>query len=493
MSVMSQPNRTLLIGLDAADLDFVTEHLNELPCLQALAPDGVQRLESTASSLTASVWPTFYTGTLPGEHGLYYPMQWNPEAMQFHRVPDERVHAEPFWYDLARRGVHVATIDVQMVWPGDPEGGFELVNWGSQSYQHTSSNRPALSREIHRRFGAHPMEPDVPVHKSERRKSRLCRRLIEGIGKRGQMARWVLEQTEWDLGVVVFTEMHRAGHYCSVSDESGDDPRLLTVYRAVDCEIAEFIARWGSEASIVVFSLHGMGPNKALVHFVPEIVGRFNRHFLGRDGSSRKRSSRTGGGPMRRLRERIPPHLQEAMALRVPERLRDWVTARVYAGGLDWSETPAFALPSGTEGSIRLNLAGREAQGMLSAGVEERRYLDGLERVLLGLKTDAGTPAVRELRRPQELYPGSNSSRLPDLTIDWESRDPTAALHSATLGEMRKGLQAGRGGNHRETGFFAACGERLDSVAYRPTHIVDLARFSSELLGVSQGLARVGS
>jgi len=51
-----------MIGVDAADLDFIRANLSSLPNFRHALETGITRpLRSTAGALTGSVWPTFYT------------------------------------------------------------------------------------------------------------------------------------------------------------------------------------------------------------------------------------------------------------------------------------------------------------------------------------------------------------------------------------------------------------------------------------------------
>ena len=115
---MNEDRRVVMIGIDSADVANLEGFLPQLPHLRGLAAGGgVRRLRAGADVMSSSVWPTFYTGTPPGEHGYYYPMQWDPESMRLRRASDEWLYREPFWYELARRGLPVTAFDVQMAFP----------------------------------------------------------------------------------------------------------------------------------------------------------------------------------------------------------------------------------------------------------------------------------------------------------------------------------------------------------------------------------------
>ena len=75
--------------------------------------------------MSACVWPTFFTGTLPGHHGQYFPIQWDPASMELKHVDSSWLDCEPFWRPLARAGLPVTTLDVQMTFPSRTPDGVE--------------------------------------------------------------------------------------------------------------------------------------------------------------------------------------------------------------------------------------------------------------------------------------------------------------------------------------------------------------------------------
>jgi predicted AlkP superfamily phosphohydrolase/phosphomutase len=76
-----------------------------------------------------SVGPTFYTATLPGEHGIYHLMQWDAGAMRLRRVSAAWLYCEPFWRELEKRGLKVIALDVPMTFPPVQCAGVEINSW----------------------------------------------------------------------------------------------------------------------------------------------------------------------------------------------------------------------------------------------------------------------------------------------------------------------------------------------------------------------------
>jgi predicted AlkP superfamily phosphohydrolase/phosphomutase len=454
-----------MIGLDSADIDFLTASLGSLPNLRALFEGGtLTRLRSPAGFMSASVWPTFSTGQLPGVHGHYYPMQWDPSTMRLRRVSADWLGFEPWWYELGRRGLPITTLNVQVLCTNSTAPGIEVVNWGAQSFDHFRCNVPELGREIRRRFGEHPMGPDVPLRMSGPRLQALRRELLEGVRRRGELMRFVMGQADWRLCISVFTECHRAGHYFwpAPGPHVLEDPgsALLDVHRALDREIGQILAGVDlRETTVIVFALHSMGPNTSQLHFVPEVLDRINAGFRPVPDGLPARPQRS---LMRVLRDRLPAKLQEAIARHVPESVRDWVTSRAFGGGIDWERAPGLLLPSGGEVLLRCNLVGRERLGALIEESEaQRRYVERVRDTLLELRVaDTGAPLVRQVVFPTWDFDGPRHHVLPDVAAVWNALAPATEIYSPSLGPFRASLATGRSGNHHAAAFAVVAGRR---------------------------------
>jgi predicted AlkP superfamily phosphohydrolase/phosphomutase len=484
--------RVAMIGLDAAELSFIRRHLAELPRLEeALTRGRLHRLRTTAIDLPGSVWPTFYTGKLPGEHGIYHHLQWDPQTMRIRRVAADWLYAEPFWYELERRGRRVAAIDVPMTFPSRLERGTEIINWGSHDELGPFRTRPAsLRSEIIRRFGRHPMGSEIPVRKTAAQLEEIRRNLVAGAARKAEVTTWVLEREPWDFFLAVFGETHRGGHLLWPESEAEGEDALLDVYRAVDRAVGVVLdAMRGRFDTVVLFALHGMGRNTSQEHFMPRIMDRANARFHPRPGTADVPGAPVHAGGQRSLvrvlRERVPAGLQNAIARAVPVAVRDAVVSRQVSAGHDWARTPGLALLADLNGYLRWNLRGREARGILEPdGPEHRRYVERLVGALEGLRMAGEAALVRDVRCSKDDYPGPRSAHLPDAIVRWAGAAPVSKVRSAALGELVAEPGTGRGGNHRFEGFCVIIDERGTRTAPGdgPAHIADLAGTAAGLL-----------
>ena len=491
----NENSKVLMIGIDAGDIEFIQSSLDSLPRLrQLIAQHPPLHLASEAETLSSSVWPTFSSGLMPGEHGIYYPMQWDAANMRLRRVTADWLAYTPFWSALAKRGTRVTVLDVPFSLPSELPGGTEVLNWGSQeSLGAFSCSDPRLGRAIHRRFGHHPMGQDVPVAQSPSQLVQITNNLIAGARLKGELSRWLMQENAWDLFITVFAECHRGGHLLwpgPDADASGVPPGALRdVYASVDRAIGEIIDSVDLDnTTVIVFSVHGTAANYTQEHHLLPVLERINASFMeGRHQCSDSEADKRAGNspnPIRFLRALVPSQAQQWAARLLPDGVRDWVVRRTYHGGLDWQQTPGFALVASCEGYLRYNLRGREAQGALEPnGDQLRTYAEHLAGCLLSLEDAAsGQQLVKEVVVAADRYSGSRSAYLPDIIVTWNDILPVPEVSSAKLGKFSNQHTTGRCGDHRAGGFALLAGDqRRTGEATQLRHAADFAAFVSSI------------
>ncbi len=173
----------------------------------------------------------------------------------------------------------------------------------------------------------------------------------------------------------------------------------------------------------------------------------------------------------------------------VNERLSlHWKTA-----GIDWARTRAFVIENANEGFIRINLKGRELEGVVQPGEEYERLRDTLFDTAKSLVNPANSrSAVHQVYKPQEMYRGPCRAQMPDVVITW---DPEARV-TTSLGTSAHGVTCSEHaayevtpyytGNHRPNAFAAIVGPGVPSGrVLEGASILDLA---PSILGGSASL-----
>ena len=458
-----------MLGLDAVSLPFVLENRRSLPNLSALLDGGMLReLQSSASYLSASVWPTFSTGRQPGEHGQYFPFQWSAEHRRYLRVADPRwsdqFDCQPFWHRVAQSGLPTIAFDIAHALHDERAPCLQITNWSYQSSGDAKASHREVLKDIQRRFGRRPIGPEVPVAKTARQCMAIRDQLVRAVRSKGDATLYLMRRP-WNLFVTGWYEAHRAGHNLwpvegDFASEASPDA-MLAVYAETDRQLGRVAAALELEetdTALLVFALHGMEPNRAQDHFLTEILSRLNGLYLGRHPDESNKPAALNAIAF--LRTALPPTLQYRTASLLGERVQDWVVNHGLVAGRDWGMTPSFPILSGGEGLIRLNVKGREVPGYFEAHSPElARYVGWLCERLSEIKVAAtGMPLIRNISLADGDLPGSRRDFLPDLILQWAPEAPVHRIRSPDIGEIEVSLATGRGGNHNDSSFFIARG-----------------------------------
>jgi predicted AlkP superfamily phosphohydrolase/phosphomutase len=468
--------RVLAVGIDAAEPGFVRGLIDvgELPTLARLLEAGEWgRVESPARVGSGTVWPTFFTGTGPSAHGVYSEWRWRPETMSL--APYEPSRLAPFWRRLARDGVRVGVLDVPFAPFVGLSEGFEIGEWGA--HDRLDGETKAAPREIDElvnEFTPHPFSSERNGARGEGDAaglSRLAAACVEGARLRGELAARLIKETRTDFSLVVFPELHHAAHklWRTVAPEhplysrggppeaNAVSPTLADILREVDAQVARLVEAAGPDASVLVFSLHGMRPARGLPDFLAPLLcelglsreaGFATLSWAQRTSMLFAAAKRRAPAPLKRLyHRRLPPGVSRRLAR--PTMLPSY----------DWTRTRAFALPTDQHGWIRVNLVGREAAGC----VPPERYEEvcaEVEEALRALMTEDGRPLVRDVLRTAEGPREALTQLLPDLVVHWHDSafDLPARVGSLTL--HAHPAARGQTGQHAPEGFCVWKGPR---------------------------------
>jgi predicted AlkP superfamily phosphohydrolase/phosphomutase len=471
-----------------------------LPTLHAIMSEGVWgNLETTAQALHTSSWPTLFTGTLPGKHGVYYPYQPCPAEQLARHIGPEQYGEYPFWKILDEAGKRCIVVDAPETFPVKGFQGVQIFEWGTWAWYWKRMATPVeVERELTAKFGVYPLKLEAKrLGLGIPKPDDLRKQLIASAFHKAKITNWLMENRPWDLFLVVFAELHPAGHYfwptnaparcrdmTAPDDSSMSDLRDL--YIAVDTAIGKILRQCGEEVTVFITSGDGVGANHCAWHLLPQTLMRLgftptpNNHSNSGNGRSIKPL-------LSRLRDSVSPGLRSAISSRLPWQLRDRLVSQISTASIDWSRTRAFTLPTDLEGCIRVNLRGREPQGVVEPGTQYEEVCSELTEALEKLVNPAtGRAAVRRVWRIDHLFPGKRRDHLPDLTVVWNDEAEIRELYSDRTGLVSEPAVDPRTGTHRPLGFLAARGPRAGRGKIHQGHIVDIAPTILSHFGIPQ-------
>lgn len=485
--------KLLVIGLDGYEAGVADRMMREgkLPALAALTRRSAQvNLDHGAAKRTGLAWEHFSTGLAPDAAERWSAVHFDPAT---YRCVQKGTAQRPFPAGLAAKTVVFDPPYFDLARAPEVRG---IVAWGAHDPGTKLTGNPAgLIAEARERGGDYPADPWTYgfTWPSAARSERMGDALIAAVKHRERTARWLLQEraTDWDLAIVVVSELHSAlealwhgmdeghplhGHASAAAARRG----VEGVYEAVD-DFVESLVRSCPDVAVLAFSMHGMGPNESDVASMALLAELMYRRQFGEEllRASQGASEIAAGVPglgaedhdwAKHVRacfsgsfeapERSPrASAKHVLGRLLPEPLKrklragptshslDWMPAAWYSRY--WRDMDAFALPSFYDGQIRVNLRGREADGRVALADYDATLQSIEDTIRACVDPRTGRSVVREIVRTHRGDPLGLGPTEADLIVVWEGASLAFAHPElGTLGPLPYRRTGGHTGPH---------------------------------------------
>jgi len=446
--------KVFVFGIDSVDPDILLRLAKEgrMPALRSLLDGGAWTRTEDEPYMSESPWPNYFTAVNPARHGRYFHSQIVPGSYRTALFHPRDLKALPYWCRLSEAGKRVVVVDVPKTHVTGALNGVQIVDWGlhDQEIMSGPSSWPAdLAGQLDRQFGDDPVGANDFGGNGPRDFHAYRQACMENVERKTRLATTLMTSMDWDHFLVVYDDTHHVGHYAwhlHDPQHPDHDPDLRAecgspleaVCVALDKAIAEITADLDPDCVFTILVSHGIGPNYHASYVLDMVLRRLE-------------GARTGAGrtvnPLRSLWRSLPVSLNRLL---VPIQN----TARNMLMGPDRRARKAFTLPAADDtGSIRVNLVGREPNGLIQPGPDFERFCADLEQRLLDLRNiDTGEPVVDRVVHVRDTCDGPYLDHLPDLIVHWNRRAPIRGVHSAEIGELLMPIGNSRKGSHTHEG-----------------------------------------
>ncbi len=517
------PAKLLAIWLDAAEVNLLEPMMarGEMPNLRALREQGAYgRLKSRGHTLAETAYGMLLTGQPPEKTGAWNTGRFDPDCYEESDHNQLNYRGVPCFPELCPE-LRTCIFDIPSL-PFLPAlNGIQICAWGSHSPRVApKSNPPELLPELIARYGDHPgaVYHDFACLYDVTAMQDLRQRILTGLSRRGKIACDLLGRDDWDLFFMAIGEPHSAGHLfwphpdcVELLERSNTLDTMETVYRAIDEQLGQIIAAAGDQARVVVFSGEGMSSNNFDIFnviFLPELMFRYSFpgcqcfDFESDHGPSPEKQAGIINWVMEVWHQRRRPKplekwLHDQLPLPLAMTLTRWLglqpPLRHPSSSAYWKFQPttwtipyrpyskAFAMVTASDGFIRLNVQGRERNGIVKARDFERTCAE-IEELLLDLRIpETGECPVGSIVRirhdPMECLADHNA----DLVVLWNStaRDRVISPRFGRFGPS----PYHRAASHTTDGFLAARGPGIESGVMPVGSPLDIAATLLELAG----------
>lgn len=441
--------RLLVVGWDGATFRMIDPMLREgrLPHLAQLIDRGcTARLESIAPPNDAGAWVSAFTGQTPGRTGVLSFFEEIPQSYSLRLVEAGANAAEPVWRTLGDAGRASLVFGVPMTYPPETIRGVMVSGMPAPPDGEiaTPPNVGALLR-------TRGFMPDLGSWRVEQEVSGELVEKQEVI-KRDVLVQ-LLEQEPWDFALIDFRSLDVVSHF--QFDGRTDGP-VGALYQALDSVLGDLMAAAGPDVDVMVVSDHG---------FEAYAQGFFPFAWLLEQGLAASKSPGLmpdiGRGP---IAERVPME-------------RD-----AYIDTLDLARTRVLIESAdGNFGTLRINLEGREPQGIVAPEEKDALLGEVAARLAKLVVPDTRAPLVKHVWKISELYPGPLDPRLPDLVFE---TDPAVGVRIVPS-DISISVLPRPQPDHDRFGVLIAAGPSFASARRRESaSILDLAPTALRVLGV---------
>jgi predicted AlkP superfamily phosphohydrolase/phosphomutase len=455
----------VILALDAGDAGLIERWTDEghLQTIKGLLARGVQsRLTGPELVSENGIWVSLFSGLSCAQHGYYYWRPLKPGTYELELSNQQVDGAVPFWGHSRQTGMRVAVVDVPETHCTVGVPGIQVANWAPHNARFAGYSVPAsLFADLRSRFGS-PLGVEERVGSTLDEDVQIYGGLLKQIEQKAAICDHLLSRDKFDLVVLGFHESHIAGHqFWKYSDRSSapvNSRGRLThatrdVYQAIDRVFGDLLERLPQDSTAAVVSNMGLQEDYPNLELTQAFCRQLGYHRMRPRVDSRPAIPRLA-------RRMIPQSWQRTISSMLPDAFHAQMLSREWLGGTDWSATTVFPIPSYFLGFLRVNLRGREPQGVVEPGSDYLQLLERVEADLMRL-TDpiSGRPAVRYIARTVDHFHTEPHESLPDIFFDWAPAPyPKRRVeHPHTVLEQTD-MFFNRDTRHDLCGFFAAAG-----------------------------------
>jgi predicted AlkP superfamily phosphohydrolase/phosphomutase len=459
---------TLLVGIDAACAPVLSDLAGmnaEIPTLRGLLEEGASGpLESQIPPWTASAWPSLFTGTNPGKHGVFSFLAF--EGYDWDVVNATHLREPALWELLDSRGLSSVVVNVPVTHPPRSFSGALIP--GYTAPENPACHPEGVLDEVRQEIGSYRV---YPPHEgaSDADRSEMVANYRDLVRTRGEAFRLLADRYDPDFGFVQFQATDSVFH-----ERPGDMEAVRAVYEAVDDEIRETLDACEPRNTLVA-SDHGIGRYDGYEFRVNEFLREAGYVETKRGGES----GMPAWGPIRNGKgDDDPAVLERAMALAatvgVTSQRVGGVVERLGLTDLVLDVVPQGMIRAGTEQvdfpnsraymrerielGIRINLEGREPNGIVPETEYEAIREDLIAR-LRGVRTPDGEPVFERVVPRETVFHGPAAGEAVDVVTVPREFDQ---FLSATLAGERFGPPT-EPYNHKLAGIVAVHGEDVDT------------------------------
>jgi predicted AlkP superfamily phosphohydrolase/phosphomutase len=468
--------RTLIFGIDGGTWEILDPLLSRgvMPTLRRLKEQGAWgRLQSVVPVNSAAAWSSFLTGLPPEKHGVLDFFAWKSGTAKRTTVNATWL-PHPTILDLLQEEGPILSLKVPMTYPPWTIRGAMVSGLPTPDDESAFTFPQDLAGRINALTAKKSAGRDWELQDSGRD---LILNQLDAAQDNLERTTDLLisEYPDARIAFVVARDVDELQHFfwdaltASPHEEASIYlPRLERYFSRLDDYLGRWLVWAGTNARVVLLSDHGFGPVEGIWHLNEWLK---LKGFLRVRDDAQTYAKEEGFTLSRRLNYAVRRRLLRAgKRLHFPckglekslEGIKFKSLHQADLGGVDWSETLAYAGNVGEEFlPLYINLQGREPFGIVSP----QQYAKVREDLRMTLMNNR-LPAVKTVHRAEDLFgiADARQAATPDLIVETvsggvQSDFSLGASQAYEPSRYRKAC-------HRRQGMFLLSGPEVDSGRY---------------------------
>lgn len=471
--------KTFILGIDGGSPNLVNKWIEAdyLPNLKRIKENGLSgKLKSTFPPITGPAWASFQTGVNPGKHGVFNWLDLS-ESYKGRAINSSSIQTKTVWEVISHQGGKVGLLSLPLTYPPVKVNGFIIPGFLTPSNDSSPGYPNGVQQTLKENvpnflftppFFAPTMAPRSWVNK-----------LKSTTKARGEAARFLYKEYEPETFMVHFFSTDHVQHKLWDYRENGWDPRL-EVFKETDRQIGKLMETAPENSTFIAISDHGFGPmqrvfnvnnwlhQKGYLSFNQNITSFVKRKLAG-FGLSKEQ--------LKPLGERLYPVAQKFNLIdnHTTDPLTDEKLNTLFLShrDVDWGKTKAYSRAN--IGHIRINLSGREQEGIInkkSYSNLQKKLIEQLAQIKL---SDNGRKLSKWIKPKEEVYHGPFLKNAPDILFN--PLPSNTAAYGAAMFTSSKVFDLDTSfdpGHHRRDGILLASGPTVKPCE-KYASIVDIA------------------
>ena len=405
--------------LDAADINYCEKFISMglMPNLEKFKNKSIfSTIKDKDSIVELGTYNVVFTGKTREEIGYYEFRQLIPGSYEItHDVEGGDFEGEQFWEKLKNTDKKVCILDVFDAKLVNDLKGVQVANWSINNMKRPTQTIPAsLINEF----------PDLKTQllfnqiapATEDESLDLLNKLLYRLEKKVEVYTQIIQRDNYHFIAIGFGELHCAGHqffdYLDVKFENSQNEKYAKLSKAMETVFAKFdeclgqlLQLFPSEYNKIIMSQTGNFGVFPIEHFNEQLCKKLN---LQTEVSTQSFFTK--------IKQLIPLETRIKLSRYIFNKTqRDKILSKQFASNTDWANTKAFTIPSMFHTFIRINLEGREPNGIVKASDYDIIVDEICNKLKFFTDKKSGKPVYDKIIKSKGTYCDSIPFKLPDI------------------------------------------------------------------------------